>query len=58
MIKGTKNKRKDFPSLTMERGREMYIDRCNLNSVSIVSIGNLETKMYKKRYSEMRMPLV
>jgi len=58
MIKGRKNERKEIPSLNMERGRDLYIDRCNLNSVSIVSIGNLQTKWYKKRYSEMRMPPV
>ena len=58
VIKGTKNERKEIPSLTMERGRELYIDRCNLYSDSLVSIGNLETKRYKKRYSEMRMPSV
>jgi len=58
MIKGTENERKEIPSLTMERGRELYIDRCNLYSDSIVSIGNLETNRYKKKYSEMRMPPV
>jgi hypothetical protein len=55
VIKGTKKERKEIPSLTMERGRELYIDRCLLNSVSIVSFGNLETKNYEKRYREMRM---
>jgi Zn-dependent M16 (insulinase) family peptidase len=55
MIKGTKNERKEIPSLTMECGRELYIDRWHLSSVSIISTGNLETKRYKKTYKEMRM---